>query len=263
MKSSVRRFWPAVLMFVSCFAPSTFAQVNADVTSAGGFGYDGVYISPYYASIGKATNQTIICDDFADETYLNTPWQGTITQFSNLSSSLGSTVWGSWELSQGTLASSIVQLYDEAAWLTLGLLSQPKNSINEAYYSYAEWAVFDPNGVFSWLGSHNDVSACTAIFGYACTGTYNNVPANGSLLYSAQHNYWNGNYSNLALLSPVVGNVVCVPGLSGQGNCPAQEFFVTVPEGGTTAMYLVFAFAVCLGAIYFRSRRPNAATRMA
>src|SRR5581483_6138702 len=263
MTSLVRRFWPAVLLLVSCLAPSTFAQVNVDVTSAGGFGYDGVYISPYYATIGTATNQTIICDDFADETYLNTSWQGTISQFSNLTSSLGSTVWGSWELSQGKSASSIVQLYDEAAWLTEALLAQPKNSLNQAYYSFAEWAVFDPNGVFSWLGSYNDVNACDAIFGYACSGTYNNMPASGSLLYNAGQNYGSGNYSNLALLSPLHGNVVCIPGLSGQGNCPAQEFFVTVPEGGTAAMYLLLAFGVCVGAIYLRSRRPNTAVTMA
>jgi hypothetical protein len=263
MKRSVRRFWPAVLLFVSFLAPSTFAQVNVNVTSAGGFGYDGVYISPYYATIGTATNQTVICDDFADETYLNTSWKGTITQFSNLASNLGSTVWGSWELSQGNSTSTIMQWYDEAAWLAQGLLSQPKNSLNQAYYSYAEWAVFDPNGVFSWLGSQNDTNACNAIFGFACTGVYNNTPASGSILSSAQQNYASGNYSNLALLSPVVGNVVCIPGISGHGNCPAQEFFVTVPEGGTTAMYLVFAFAACLGAIYFRSRRPNTAVTMA
>lgn len=260
MKSLVRGFWPVILLVLCCFTPSTFAQVNVDVTSAGGFGYDGVYMSPYYATIGSATNQTVVCDDFADETYLNVSWTGTITQFSNLASNLGSTVWGAYELSLGNSASQIVHWYDEAAWLTESLLSQPKGSLNQAYYSFAEWAVFDPTGVLNWLKSYGDTAACTAIFGNACTSTTAGI---GSLLYNAQQGYTTGNYSNLAILSPITNGVVCTPAISGNGNCPAQEFFVAVPEGGTTAMYLLLAFAACLGGVYFRSRRPSTADNMA
>jgi hypothetical protein len=263
---SIRRFWPALLLAFCCIVPVSFAQVTTvDVTSAGGFGYDGIYMSPYYATVGTSTNVTIICDDFADETYLNKSWTGGLTSFSNLASSLGSTVWGSWyESSNGGSysAQTVYHWYEEAAWLTLGLLSQPSGSANQAYYSFAEWAVFDPNGVLNWLSSYHNTAACQAIFGNDCTST---VASAGSLLYDAQHNYGSGNYSSLSVLTPLVNGKVCSPAVSGYGNCPAQEFFavVTAAEGGAAALYLLLAAGVCFGAMFFRSSRPNSLAKTA
>lgn len=259
MKSPIR-FWPAALLAMCCFASSAFAtQSTVDVTSAGSFGYDGIYMSPYYATVGSTQNVTIICDDFADETYLNTSWTGNIISFSSLASNLGSTVWGSWyESAAGghVSASTIVQWYEEAAWLTLALLQQPSGSMNQAYYSFAEWAVFDPNSVLAWLKSYGDTGACMAVFGNACTST---TAVKGSLLYAAQQGYASGNYSSLAIISPFVNGKVCTPAISGAGNCPAQEFFevLHVAEGGAAALYLLLAAATCFGAMYFRSPRPN------
>jgi hypothetical protein len=262
MKSIIRRFWPALLLLAfCCVVPCSFAQVNVDVTSAGGFVRDGIYMSPYYATIDSEKNVTIICDDFADETYLNTSWKGTLTSFSNLASNLGSTVWGSWLGSPAggsVSASTIYTLYQEAAWLTESLLSlvPPTGTANQANYSFAEWAVFDPNGVLNWLKAHNDTAACQAVFGNNCTSI---VASAGSLLYASQQNYGSGNYSNLAILTPLVNGKVCTPAISGRGNCPAQEFFavVTAAEGGAAALYLLLAAAVCFGAMYIRSSRPN------
>src|ERR1017187_5197679 len=75
-------------------APWAVAQ-NVTLTSAGNNVYDGIYVSPYYATVNGATNTKIVCDDFADNSYLNTPaWSANIQSFSSLSSSLANTAWG-------------------------------------------------------------------------------------------------------------------------------------------------------------------------
>ena len=264
MKSIIHRFWPAILLALLCIAPNAFAtQTTVDVTGAGNYAPDGIFISPYYATVGGASNTTIICDDFADDTHLNVTWTASVLSFSNLASNLGSTLWGSWfESAAGgsVKGQTIVQWYEEAAWLSIKLLQQPTGTASQANYSYAEWAVFDPQGVFSFLRANN-MAACNAVFGAAncLTSTGYMNPAANSLLWSAQQNYMNGNYSNFAILTPLVNGVVCSPALSGHGNCPAQEFFEMLPvaEGGAAALYLLLAAATCFGAMYFRSPRPN------
>jgi len=259
MKAITGTFWQVMFLALLCLAPRAFAQ-TVDVTSAGSFVYDGDYVSPYYATVNGVPSTAVICDDFADTTTLNTTWSANVTQFSNLSSSLGNTVWGAYYTSQKVAAATIIDWYEEAAWLTLQLLAQPSGSNNQAWYSYAEWAVFDPNSVLSWLKTHGsgggaDTAACEAIFGNACTST---TASAGSFLYNAEQNYAKGNYSNFLILSPTVNGTVCSPFISGSGNCPAQEFLEIVPEGGTAAMYLLLAAVSCLGAMLFRSRRQNA-----
>jgi hypothetical protein len=216
--------------------PGAFAQTTVDVTSAGNFAYDGIYMSPYYATVGGVSNISIVCDDFADETYLNSPFTANVLQFSSLTTSnVGSTIWG---LQDGTGA---LALYDEAAWLVEQLLSQPAGSLSQTEYSYAIWSVFDPGAVQSWLSGDTTV-----------LGAINN------LLSLAQANGASGNYSNLAILTPTKNGVVCAP-----GTCPAQEFFEVVPEGGAAALYLLLAAAACFGAMYLRSPRSNTLTETA
>lgn len=259
MKSSIRRFWPALLLAVCCVSPYALGQkVGVNIYSAGNDARDGIYMSPYYATLSNgssSSNFTIICDDFKDNSYLNTPFTGNLTSFSSISSNLGSTLWGS----QGFVN------YEEAAWLTEGLLnimSQPTVDKNaEAYYSFAMWAVMDPSDVLNWLKSNADWAACQAVFGNNCT-SYTQL-GTSSLLYQAEHQYGSGNYSNLALLTPLVNvNGTLVPCTSA-GSCPAQEFFVQVAEGGAAALYLLLAAVTCFGAMYIRSRRPNPATQTA
>ncbi|MFZ0563995.1 MAG: hypothetical protein WAM43_20455, partial [Terriglobales bacterium] len=176
----------------------------------------------------------------------------------NLSSNLGNTLWGSYYESKGYTAGAILTMYDEAAWLTLGLLGQAGGSTNQAEYSFAVWAVFDPNSVLSWLKNAGDTAMCNAVFGAGNNCASTNVTKN-SLLWMAQQNYMNGNYSNLTILTPLVqvGGQweVCTPSMGGSGgNCPGQEFFELVPEGGTALMYLLFGGITCFGAMWIRSR---------
>jgi hypothetical protein len=253
MKSAIRSFWRLAVLVSLCFAPFALAQNTVDLTSAGGFGWDGVYISPYYGTVDGVPNTPVICDDFMDQSKINgKSWNANITQLSSLSAStLGSTLWGSY-LSGSQSTQTIIDWYEEAAWLTLGLLAEPAKSADRAYYSYAIWAVFDPTGVLSWLSKHNDTAACNFIFG-AGNNCKNTNLTSGALLLTAQQSYQSGNYSNFLIITPLEANgKVCTPG---NGSCPSQEFFEIVAEGSTAAMYLLLASFSCFAAMFFRSRR--------
>src|ERR1700723_176928 len=262
MTRAVRRFcWVAMSMLALSLAPWAVAQTSVTLTGVQGSSWDGVYMSPYYATVNGAQNTTVICNDFADESYLNSTWSANSTSFSNLSSNLGNTLWGSYYESKGYTAGAIMTMYDEAAWLTLGLLGQAGGSTSQAAYSFAVWAVFDPNSVLSWLKTAGDTAMCNAVFGTGNNCASSNVTKNSSsLLWLAQQNYMNGgSYSNLAILTPLVqvaGKWVgCTPSLGGSGgNCPAQEFFEMVPDGGSALMYLLLAGIFCFGAMWIRSR---------
>jgi hypothetical protein len=257
-RAITRLWWASALLFCFCL-PSASAQVTVNLTSAGNYVYDNVYISPYYGTVTQGTDpssNTLICDDFADDSNVGSSWTANVTSFSNLASSLGNTVWGSYLQSQKVGSSTIMQLYDEAAWLTEKLLVQTAGSNNQAWYSAAVWAVFDPNGVLNWLKSYGNDAACNAIFGANCASV-NVKSLTAGFVYNAQQNYASGNYSNLLILSPLIGGTVCSPKISGSGNCPAQEFFMLAAEGGAAMAYLLLAALVCFGAIYLRSAQAN------
>src|ERR1017187_7935621 len=191
-------------------APWAVAQ-NVTLTSAGSNVADGIYVSPYYATVNGATNTPIVCDDFADDSYLNTSWTGNIQSFSSLSSSLANTAWGA-------VPGVTLKLYEEAAWLTMTLLQQPSGFAGQVDYSYAVWAVFDPSGVVNWLKAYGDTATCNAIFGAGnnCLST----TVTGGLLGGAQSNsYTIGQFSNVLIITPLVAGKTCTA-----GSCPEQEF---------------------------------------
>jgi len=222
-------------------APWAIAQ-NATLTSAGNNVYDGVYISPYYATVNGATNTPIVCDDFRGDSYLNNSWTADIQPFSNLSNSLANTAWGA-------VPGVNLKLYEEAAWLTMALLHQPTGSAGQVNYSYAVWAVFHPSGVISWLKAYGDSATCNAIFGAGNNCLSTNVT--GGFLRGAQGNsYPIGEFSNVFIFTPVVAGKTCTA-----GGCPEQEFIEVVPEGGAALAYLLLASLCCFGAMFLRSRR--------
>jgi hypothetical protein len=238
-----------------CLAPVATAQTNVPVTltSAGGYSEDGIYVSPYYATVNGAQNTAVTCDDFKDNSWVGSTWNANITSFSSLSATNLPTAWGN---ALGVSASTF-NLYEEAAWLTLQLVQQTPGSQNQINYSYAVWAVFDPTGVANFLdnGGHpssTNIALCNAIFGSGNCGSHN---ITGGLLGGAQGTaFYNGEFSNVFVISPLVGNSLTVCNAE-SGNCPAQEFLEVVPEGGAALAYLLMAGLCCFGAMYVKSRR--------
>src|ERR1035437_9215173 len=220
MKRAVRIFFWVGVAALS-LAPWAIAQ-NVVLTSAGSNVADGIYVSPYYATVNGVPNTKVVCDDFADDSHLNTtPWSASIVSLSSLSSpgSLANTAWGS--------AGKSFQLYEEAAWLTFTLLQQQHGTPGQINYSYAVWAVFDPIGVANWLNKYGDTATYSAVFG--SSGLLAGAAA-------AANSFTAGEFSNVFIITPTVGTSTCTA-----GNCPEQEFIEVVPEGGGAMGYLFLA----------------------
>ncbi len=245
MKNGPRVFW-LVTLAVFFFSTFSVAQVSTTLTSPGsGASYDGIYVSPYYATVGGVANTPVVCDDFGDESWVGSTWNASVTSFSSISSS--TTAWGN--------TGANLSLYGAVGYLTQLVLSAPAGSLNQIIDTYALWAVFDPSGVESYLasnpitsGSLTTAQLCDDIFGGTSGCTTTNVT--GGLLATAT-NYSSSQFSNLEILSPLVNGQVCT---AESGNCSAQEFIVQVSEGGTALAYLALAGLCCMAAIFLKSR---------
>jgi hypothetical protein len=257
-KSTIRVFlWVGIALFLGTWA---FAQTPITLTAPSpGPSYDGIYVSPYYATVGGVANTPIVCDDCGDDTTIGDQWHGTITAFSGLTAPAGT----SWDLAgKGSLAT-----YDAVAWLTTQVLAQPSGSVNQIIYTFADWAVFDAAGVEKYLNSNPITSGplttatlCTDIFGsYGC-GWTSADPLGGDLLQAFTASVPSGGYS-LEVISPdTPGTSSVCPAETG---CPAQEFIAVVPEGGAAVAYLLLAGVCCFGAIRMRFRRQMGSVSVA
>jgi hypothetical protein len=216
MIKSTQKWLGAAALALLCIAPCAFASSTLTMTGAGNNVMDGVYVGPYYATVNGVANTPVICDDFADESYIGHSWNYTANNFS----SLGSALWG-----------SQTSNYDAAAWLTLQMLSlngSAGNATQVGYLSYAIWSLFDK-------GALNGLSS-TQLAGV------------DAWLAKVPGNLNPGQFANFLLLTPQG----CT---NGPGSCPGQEFMMMVPEGGAAAMYLLLAGLTCFGAMWYRRRR--------
>ena len=243
----------------TCLATLAFAQTSVTLTgNASGPVYDGIYMSPYYATVGGVANAPVLCDDFGDNSYFNSTWNATVTSFSSISSS--NTSWG--------VAGKNTSLYGAVGYLFAQTLSAPSGSLSQIVDSFEMWAIFDPTGVEKYLATTSvgagapisTAALCSEIFG-ACTAAAALNP--GGLLGALEaQNYSANGFSNLIVLSPNNSNgSICA---AGNDNCAAQEFItLSVPEGGTARAYLLLAGFCSFGAMFVRSRRRVASRPVA
>ncbi len=235
---------------IAALSLGTWAVAQTSVTLTGpppGYVYDNIYVSPYYATVGGVTNTPVVCDDFGDDSTLST-WKATITPFSSISGT--NTSWG--------LAGKTLAQYDAVGWLTLQVLQQTPGTTGQIIYSFADWALFDPTGVASYLtsnpinsGALTTGALCNDIFG---SGAFNSgvcTSGIGGLLASAYGAAVPSGGYNLEIISPDLNGAICKAG----SGCPAQEFVAVVPEGGAAVGYLFLAGLCCFGAMFLRSRR--------
>ena len=229
-----------------CFVPGLLGQELQINNPPSNNVLDGIYVGSYSATnLTTGGSLQIVCDDFEDKSNSNAASYTT-----NTFSSLGSTLWGSYLIGHGDTLAQVTTLYDEAAWLALGMLKQ--TGTEQGYYSYAIWAVFDASGVAAWFTSHGDSSACNIVFGTGSwaggTGGKCTAGTGGLVGSAASQTFTSGEFSNVLILTPNG----CT---SGPGTCPEQEFFEVVAEGGSAAFYLLLAGLACFGAIVLRSRQ--------
>jgi hypothetical protein len=237
-----------------CFATAAFGQTSMTLTGPlSGPVYDGIYLSPYYATVAGVANTPVICDDFADDSHFNSTWNATVTSFSSITST--NTSWG--------LAGANNSLYGAVGYLFGQTLAASSGSLAQIVDSFEMWAVFDPTGVQHYLattsagaGAPISTSAlCAQIFG-ACTTAAALSP--GGLLGALEAQHYSASSYSLIVLSPDNSNgTICAAG----SNCVAQEFIaLKAAEGGTAAAYLLLAGFCCFGAMYVHRRQVASQT---
>jgi hypothetical protein len=252
MKRAIRSsWWLAVLIaLLLCWTPGAFAGTIGLAVDSSVYNnqvLDGIYISPYPLDVtaqgtsnySVGTKLTLFCDDFKDESYVGVPVGFNST---TIGGNLGGTLWGSTVGITG---------YQQAAWLSTQLNKNP------GAYSYAIWALFDPQSVWNWLWSHNDAtgstSTCDLVFGTNCTSQTSGVDFSheGGYLGAAEGQNLSGQFLNWVIYTPM--------GCTLSQSCASQEFFqpMPVPEGGSALLYLLLAGITCFGAMIY-SRRQTA-----
>jgi hypothetical protein len=227
----MRRMISKFSVVLLCMAGSAIAGTTLTLTGAGSYiGLDGIYISPYTATVNGVPNTPVICDDFVDEVYIGESWNTSV-------GTVGTP-------SVGLFGPENTQGYGEVAWLSEQLLANPSNA---GAISYAIWSVFEAPAVTSWLLSPT----------YNDTTTYNAVFGSGGWLAQAAENVPNdaasANFSNVTVYTP---SPSCAPGTCGQ----AQEFLVvnplvSTPEASTVANLAVDFLG--LGVLLFALRRAR------
>jgi hypothetical protein len=128
---------------------------------------DGVYISPYTATV-NGVSTLVICDDFADEVTVGESWRVT-------SGKIGSTT-------NGLFGTENSAGYEEVAWLSDQLLANLSNPTQQGIISYAIWSVFDKTGVTNWLNTYHDSTTLNAV--NALLATYNGQTSSDFTVYT-------------------------------------------------------------------------------
>jgi len=236
MNSAVRKYWWLLAVVVLAFAPASFAQVNMQLTGVNGASAAGVYTDPYYGTINGVAS-TIICDDYADDTYFNETWKANAT---NLASA-GTSTTLKWS---GTNGLSTQTLYDAIAYLSTQMLSAASGEPQEAY-SFALWELTCKYGSAN-LGNSCKTDPFSTISGQLATDAQNDLNA------ALGQTYTPGEFSNVTIYTPISGT----QGMCGNNPCattPPQEFIV-VPESSTIAMVSADLLGLLALGFFFRRR---------
>lgn len=208
MRITSGKWWLVFAVAALCIAPSALADTSITLTGAGNNPVDGIYVGPYYATVNGVANTPVICDDFADEVYLNESW-GAISPSPTIANPTGA-VFAS-QANSGQEYAAMAFLAEQLFALSP---SDPTYSSDAAKLQYAIWDIFDPSGVSSYLGSSDPTLLNSAV-----------KDANGALAGT----YTTGQFSNLSILTPDVGT-------QPRGDGRPQEFIVETPEPGTFAL---------------------------
>jgi hypothetical protein len=239
----------AAVLIMGSFPSSTRAgTTNFYLANAGsGANLAGVYTSPYTGSVTGPTGTLIpvICDDFANESYVPEDWTAYVTPYSSTSLNnstdtqvlwtgasydpnppsttfnIGIATYNDWNLTQA-------QAYTVAAVLAIAILNNTGTLQQD--YSYALWELFDPSQVVSWLGSsyQSTLMAATSDVEAAITAAAGLTPA--SFPNVTVYSYESPNQGGQ---TPECGN----PLAADCATVPPQEFIVVTPEPASLLLF--------------------------
>jgi hypothetical protein len=218
----------------------------------------GVYTSPYTAQITPGSSYNVnsptinvICDDFANDSYVPEDWNTNVTTLSSLTSetSPNQNVYygtsGNVSVSSPTMATTTLtqaQAYEVAALLAIDIdFGSATGSAAQQDYSYALWQLFDPtgsnspyggSGAIGWLQNYNGFDSNSAaqaaaipfVESYLSQAVLAVTQNSGSAASTILSNYNVTIYSyNSSLGAPT-------PDSSCGGTCPTPQEFISVTQ---------------------------------
>jgi hypothetical protein len=168
MRYTMQKSWYLVLVALALMLLATgplAATVTFNLTGVGsGANLAGVYTSPYTGNINGGNSISVICDDFADDSYVPETWTAYQTAMSSLTSgtpdgllkwlgAAGSTV----TVDGHTLNQQ--QAYSVAAVLAVDILDAVTGSPAQEDLSFALWELFDYSAASAQLSGYNPDAA--------------------------------------------------------------------------------------------------------
>jgi hypothetical protein len=202
----------------------------------------GVYTSPYSGSVTGPSGPTIsvICDDFADDSYVPEQWTAYVTPLSTLTSSTDSYL--KWNKSQYYSSLTQTQAYTVASVLAVDILQSTGTAQED--YSFALWDLFDANA-FAQLTAYG---LSTSVEQTDLTNAYNFVTSGAN---TAQVQ---ADVAATTIYSYVPGSGTSCP----SGNCPPppQEFItVNMAEPPFLAEFAVYLLLGGGGLLFWCRKR--------
>jgi hypothetical protein len=278
----------AALALVLASGPLGAQTVNFDLTSAGsGASLAGVYTSPYYGDINGGATIPVICDDFADNSYIEEDWNATATSLSTVTTAgpLSYLKWNGansdgtvdgdagWDLNQA-------QAYTVAEVLSVEILTSATASAAQQDLSFALWELFDPSsaaynlnsnfgaatdpGVTAWLSGVSggnypiDLAAATQDVENAIALASNSADLNQFLASNGVNSVTLYTYNPAANPNGPTCNGGTCP------SAPPQEFVaVSMPEPTSSALFAVYLVLGGGGLLFFRRRKISGSDRSA
>jgi hypothetical protein len=236
-----------ILVFGVATAHADPLTATFNLNSAGsGANLAGVYTSPYTGTINGGPTIAVICDDFADESYVPENWTAYVTPLSSLTSGSPDTYlkWlntsGS-SLTVGSYTLNQAAAYTVAAVLAVDILHSPTGSPAQEDYSYALWELFDYSDASSQLLAHGDTIDAKNAF----------ADLTGAVTYVETSSLGPGNYSNVTIYSYDPG-ATCVG-----ATCPttAPQEFITVSTPEPSSLVLLALGLLSLVGLALTRRR--------
>jgi len=262
MGQTMQKSWYLIVAALSLvlLAPSPMAAqpptTTFDLTGVGsGTVLAGVYTSPYSGNIDGGSTIPVICDDFADESYVPESWTAYVTQASSLTSGTPDS-YLKWLGSGSTISVDGYNLNQEEAYTVAAVLAVDiVTSSGEAQedYSFALWDLFDPPNAVDQLDAYKDYTDAT--------NAMNDL--NSAVSYAF----------NAAIASQVQADVNAVtiytydasagaPTGACSPTCPPPQEFLTVsmPEPASPALLGLDLLGVAGLILFARRRLARAAT---
>jgi hypothetical protein len=250
----MQKFWylVGVLIAFLCLTTGPLAAAppttTFNLTGVGsGANLAGVYTSPYSGNINGGTTIPVICDDFADDSYVPETWTAYVTQLSSLTPGTSDS-YLNWLNTTGSSITvdgySLNQAlaYTVAAVLAIDILTSSGTAQED--YSFALWELFDAPNAFNQLSAYGDsADEATAL-----------ADLNNAVTYVETNHLSPSAYPNVTIYSYDTG-ALCGAALNQPcAHIPPQEF-ITVSMAEPPSPALLGFDLLAVGGLIFISRR--------